>query len=457
VHALVARLRSSCGLGQKEDLRSPREIKERLEAIGDAASHHNREAMMKQNQDCKPNPIDYLIITRPMFATCNPLLDFIQWKEQLGFKVGLLTVEWIDANYAGIHLAAKIKAAALDYYAGVRAQYILIVGDTEEDMPESTVGWYEPTEMYDLTKLWNVPTGAVLEGSWMTFSDSYYADSDPWPLDSDGHPHLTFPCYLDFDVPVGRFSVRDPNEIVNIVAKSKTFTPASSVIRVVDATFAAPSDPCTSWPPPAGDLASELACYCTAPYSIQRALADTGISFTERICHINDPSEYALAQNLILNSNSITEVVTHGGHRDNFFLPLSVVGGFTTIFPLYVASSCLINTFHWLGPDSMTETMLKCAKGPVAAAAAKNWYYFYKALGEGKPVGQAVYNKEKIGYPGIGQMDLLGDPSLVLCVRKTPPIGSWRPHRQWEWFAPFRNIWGGLSSVGSRVFGDKRK
>ncbi len=414
---------------------------------------------MKQNQDCKAEPINYLIITRPLFATSNQLLDFVRWKEHLGFTVGLLTVEWIDATYPGPRMAAKIKAAALDAYAGARVAYLLLVGDTEEDMPADQVGWYEATEMEDLNKPWNVPTGALLENAYMTFTDSYYADADVWPLDSAGKPHVTFPCHLDFDLAVGRFPVRAPEELGNIVAKSQTFTPASAVLRVnavVDPTYTESPDPCRAWPPPVGDLAAEGACYCAPPYSIQRALAGQGVTFTNHLLHLTDATEATLAQQLVLTSTAITEVDCHGGHRDNFVLPAAALGGFTTIYPLYVVGSCLVNTFYWLQSDAMTETMLKGAKGPVAAVAPKNWYSFYRALSEGKPVGEAVFSKQNIFHAGLGEMDLLGDPSLVLCVRTPAPV-PWRPHRRWYWFRPFLNVWERLVSRGPRGVGDRRK
>jgi hypothetical protein len=290
-------------------------------------------------------------------------------------------------------------------------------------MPSNQNGWYEPTEMYDLSRPWNVPTGAYISKTWMVFTDAYYADLDEWPIDADGHPRLEFPCHLDFDLMVGRFPVRLPSEISNIVAKSKSFTPATSV-EIID-TFTNPSAPipddCASFPPSAGDLDQEGKCYCRTPYSEQRALEGSGITLNYRILSDTDP----LARSLALQTRSILVLMCHGGHDANFVLAPSDLGSFAHIFPLYVVNSCLIDSYFWWESDSMVETMIKSPKGPVACAGPKNEYYFYRALSEGKTIGEATYNKQKIYYPGLQQGDLIGDPSLVLAVRpkSTPGHG----------------------------------
>lgn len=407
---------------------------------------------VKQNQDCKTTPIDYLIVTRPLFATSTQLLDFAQWKEQQGFVVGLLTVEWIDANYTGAHVAAKIRAAALDTYGGSRVTFLLLVGDTQIDMPSDHVGWYEPTDMYDLTRPWNVPTGATLEQTWMNFTDVFYADADPWPVDALGHPCLQFPAYLDFDIAVGRFPVRLPEELASIVAKSRTFAPAGSVMMIDamhDAPYAPPPDPCASWPPPFGDPTAEGKCYCHAPYSIQRGLTGSCLTLDYHLLHLDVPTEAAEAQSLALNSTSVTFLVCHGGHDGNFVLPHSLLGSFSSVFPLYVVASCLIDSFYWWNTDSMVETMLKSDKGPAVVADARNEYYFFKGLAEGLTIGQTVYRTEQTFYAGMGP-GLFGDPSLVLGMKPTSKPPDWRPHRRWYWLRIVVDIWQRITGSADR-------
>jgi hypothetical protein len=73
---------------------------------------------MKTNAECRSDRIDYLIVTRPVFAESPGLRAFVDCKESQKYRVGLLTVEWIDGHYGGEHLAAKIKAALFEAYGG---------------------------------------------------------------------------------------------------------------------------------------------------------------------------------------------------------------------------------------------------------------------------------------------------------------------------------------------------
>lgn len=366
------------------------------------------------NQTCKPKKIDYLIVTRPLFAKSTELQKFALWKMGQGFHVGLLTAEWINANYTGSNLAAKIKAAIHDTYARSKVKYVLLVGDTEVDLPaDYSQGWYEPTEMYDLKKQWNIPTGVFMGGQWIQFSDFYYADAHPFPCDSQGKPYVPSPCYLDFDVMVGRFPVRAPQEITNIFLKSKTCRPTTSLTTIVAADCDSGADQCTLWPPAAGDAGQEDACYGQIPYSIQRALSGTSYQYTHNVLNIYTPGGLAQARNIVFNSVSTIQLVTHGGHDGNFVFGIADLGNFNTVFPLYLAISCLVNTYYYGQADSLTEAMIKHPKGPAVIARVNNNYAFYKALAEGKTIGEALYSRQKIYYGGgIATCDLLGDPSL---------------------------------------------
>jgi hypothetical protein len=420
---------------------------------------------MKQNGDCRAETIDYLIVTRPLFADSSQLQDFILWKEQRGFRVGLLTVEWIDANYQGEHVAAKIKAAVLDSYAGSRADYALFVGDTEVhvlDLPEDPGRWYEPTEMYDLSKPWNVPTGAFLDHGWMSFSDIYYTDADPWPQNADGKPSLTGPCYCECDIMVGRFPVRTPQEISNILFKSKWSRPAYSAVTINATDSGQQPDTCI-WPPTLGDSAMEEACYVKIPYSIDRALAGSGIAHHYYMIDVADQAQVDQARNMIYNSASVVLVAAHGGIDGNFVFGVSELCNFKTVFPLYVAHSCWTNCFYSDQKDSLTEAMLKSDKGPVVICGGYNTYFLYKGLSEGKTVGEALYRGQRTYFGGgLTLVDLLGDPSLRLMGRS-----RWLDdlrRRRWMWpveillriWEGLRPIWEGLRPRSSLRSGSGR-
>ena len=72
---------------------------------------------------------EYVIITvDSLVAAFQPLVD---WKTEKGVPATCVTLEFIEANYAGASTAEKIKACIIDAYENWGAAYVLLGGDTE--------------------------------------------------------------------------------------------------------------------------------------------------------------------------------------------------------------------------------------------------------------------------------------------------------------------------------------
>jgi len=383
------------------------------------------------NQQCLNSNIDYLIITRPIFNESGYFQDFVKWKKDNGFKVGLLTVEWINKNYSGKNVAEKIKNAIYDNnFNGGKKKYVLLVGDTQENLPTNFDGdWYEPTEMYDLNKEWNVPTGVFLTTvsdmygvyNYMSFSDLYFADKDELPLNSSGHPFIQPPdTFFDFEMIVGRLPIRFPAEINNILKKSQIVKPVSEVNFVLDTNLNKPlqedkcKDPSILESGDIEKINKDTECYTDLNYSTDKALLNSGISLNKNILDVFNSTELEQARSLIFNNSGVLLVNSHGLHTLNEMFSNADVSKFKNIFPLYVAASCMNNAFYDGAIDSLTETLLKSEKGPAVVLGLLDRYFFYKDLLNGKSVGEAFFSSLKLHRGQWILQDLLGDPSLKI-------------------------------------------
>src|SRR5437762_2222796 len=59
------------------------------------------------NQQCPKSSFNYLIVTRPAFL--GSLNNFVTWKTSNGFRVGIVTVEWLNTTFIGRHMAERMK------------------------------------------------------------------------------------------------------------------------------------------------------------------------------------------------------------------------------------------------------------------------------------------------------------------------------------------------------------
>jgi parallel beta-helix repeat protein len=150
---------------------------------------------------------DYVIIaTDSMSASCDTLKD---WKQDLGYDVKVVTTTWINANYAGADIQARIRNFLQDKYLDSEwgIEYVLIAGD------------YNHIPM-------RVCYPFAADHSTDTPTDYYYADlTGDWDSDGDGFPGENGQDNVDWvaEVYVGRILSNDANATHNICKKMVKF------------------------------------------------------------------------------------------------------------------------------------------------------------------------------------------------------------------------------------------
>ena len=118
------------------------------------------------NKDCESEDPDYLIITRPLFVSA--IQDFIEWKENDGYNVGVLTVEYINTMKTEDNPSKNIREMIKDYKKKHSTKYFLLIGDT---ISTDSNGNVDINEMYRMDYDWNVPSGHycridIFSGEW---------------------------------------------------------------------------------------------------------------------------------------------------------------------------------------------------------------------------------------------------------------------------------------------------
>jgi hypothetical protein len=185
--------------------------------------------------------IDYLIVTRPVFV--DALQDFIAWKTENGYSVGVVSVDWLDVAFEGDHLAERMKAGMHQIRrssAPSGTMYALLVGDTVIDLDDFAVG--AVLDSYDLTIPWNTPTGFYRRldndpAGEVLPSDAYFVEDKDWDLLGTGLNDVGGEYGQGSMVPsiyLGRWSVRNPDDLAAIVAKTMQVSPTSELLATID-------------------------------------------------------------------------------------------------------------------------------------------------------------------------------------------------------------------------------
>jgi len=151
---------------------------------------------------------DYVIITSDgLQIAVDPLKNY---KELQGLSVQVQTIEWVDANVAGVDLQEKMRNYLRDNYLAWGTDYVLLVG-LPSTVPMRTC--HTPTGYGD------------------TPTDYYYSDlSGDWDLNDDGdwgeYGVDDEPGGVDFypEVYVGRIPTDVAGEITSICNKIVTFS-----------------------------------------------------------------------------------------------------------------------------------------------------------------------------------------------------------------------------------------
>lgn len=385
--------------------------------------------------ECVGEDPDYVIITRPLFLA--EIQNFIEWKTNQGFKVGVLTVDYIDSIGTKNNPTENIREIIKDYSTSHSTDYFLLIGDTTVSETKS------PKNMYNLGLKWNVPSGNLCntyndnEGQkcaedWQV-TDLYFADFDdePWEKIEGGYyggnqtvngvEFSDFPS-LDFETIVGRIPIRKPEEFENIFYKMKNYQPVktydfySSMFKEISY--------CDI-----GDFSSydEAALYgqedCRNSQGIIKDLMETnGFDFNYKFFNVFDKllskyneSEIEAAKKLLLSEQNIVYPNYHGGVSSIEILNTDDVQNFKYIFPAWIVESCNISFFADGDNESLSEALLKAPKGPAFVLRLPNQYAFLKGSMKGMTVGEAFYNiDEPILMVRSGNNILFGDPSLKL-------------------------------------------
>ena len=151
---------------------------------------------------------DYVVITTDALVdSVTPLVD---WETAKGRSVNVITTTWIDQNYDGYDLAAKMRAFLVENYPSSAWGIldVLLVGD------------YNSVPMRHTTQ--NVGYGA-------TETDYYYAElslPDDQSWDANGNHRYgedSDPIDFEAEVNVGRIPWNDPDTVFSICEKSVTY------------------------------------------------------------------------------------------------------------------------------------------------------------------------------------------------------------------------------------------
>ena len=384
---------------------------------------------------CAGEDPDYVIITRPLFL--EEIQNFIEWKTNQGFKVGVLTVDYIDSIRTKSNPTENVREIIKDYSTSHSTDYFLLIGDTTVGKQES------PESMYDLELKWNVPSGNLCntyddkEGQkcaddWQA-TDLYFADFDnePWKKIDGGYyggnqtvngiEFSDFPS-LEFETIVGRIPIREPEEFENIFYKMKNY-PSVKAFDFYGSIFKKISY-CDI-----GDFSSydEAALYgledCrNSPGIIKDLMESNGIDFNYDFFDVFDELlgkynelEVEAGKKLLLSEENLVLPHYHGGVSSIESLDTDDVQNFKHIFSAWIVESCNISFFADGDSESLSESLLKAPKGPAFVLRLPNTYAFLKGSMEGMTVGEAFYNiNEPILMVRSGNNILFGDPSLKL-------------------------------------------
>jgi hypothetical protein len=152
---------------------------------------------------------DYVIITAD--ALTMALTDLVAWKEQIGYRVNIVTTSWIAANYSGRDLQEQTRNFLIDKYLEWGIHYVLIAGN--RDVLTMRHCYPEPTN-HGYDQLYCPPT------------DHYFAElTSDWDSDGDGFFGEFDEDFIDFvpEVIVGRIPYSTTADLSRISQKIITY------------------------------------------------------------------------------------------------------------------------------------------------------------------------------------------------------------------------------------------
>jgi hypothetical protein len=367
--------------------------------------------------------LDYLIVTRPKFA--EALTPFINWKTESGFNVGLVTVEWLEANYPGRHLAERMKTGMHDLRKRVGVKYVLLVGDTAMEAWNFNV--QNVLSSYTLSEDFNVPTGYYRRVNSdppeeVLPSDAYYVEDQDWDPENSGlNPRPdnmeSGEGTLHADLYLGRWPVREIDEISVLLDKTMQATTATQIFFSADQTLSdGVTIQCPSWPP--GEYGG-FACYLDSMITARTRFFESNaphITTESMFVNLKDSQQASAFLDKFLENRGVLVAAYHGNVECWGIQQECIPAGdihFTHIFPLLEAEACLISTFYFEG-TSVSEILVLSPTGPAVLTQAPNPVLFMRDLRDGKSVGEAFWATASVYVYWPNPIILLGDPSLVI-------------------------------------------
>lgn len=414
------------------------------------------------NNQCQNKQLDLIIITRPLFI--DSLSAFLDWKFDNNYKVGVFTLEHINAVNSNPDLNSPqcLKSFIHKIKSESGAKYFILVGDTKVNDFSSNL-----SEIFSFDAPWNLPTGYYYRKSGpidsstieLEYTDVYYADADL--LGELPEQPKEIYSILDFEAYIARWPVRNPSEVTIITEKLKTFSetkkidsfeyyrgaihPSDIYLQILTYcvnTFANAEINGSGYLPSLEDLSkfpNEIAsgafddCYnhpdIVFSLLIEPRDKDNVLKWVNYPGMSDSYDQAKLIKNEILSSPSSIIEHFHGSHdaiglggmedpmicgKAGSVCLFSSELQFTNIFPLFNLNSCLTGTFYLGDDDSLNEALFKNNKGPLAIVFPMNLYLFYSQLFEGKTIGEAFYGEgnKMYTYTSVGN-DLFTDPTLT--------------------------------------------
>lgn len=394
---------------------------------------------------------DMLIVAPAAFAVAyQPLIDF---KNTLGIKTVLVSVEQIYATTSGRDNAEKIKNFIRSYYQTYGIQYVILGGDVEF-VPTRKLLSYCPA--YGGPDDGNMNTDvyfACLDDSWDPNNNGSYAEQ------GETYDRLA-------EVAIGRFPASNASEVTNIVNKViayQSLDPQNYFTKSV-AIFGENLDSNTK------------GSYFTNYISPAVSAKFTPVVYAD---DVNYWSGTTLKSALSANTAQMIVHMGHSNHVYNAKIYNTEVSQITNTLPfVYITGGCFPNYFVYT--DSISEAYLTGPKGAVAFVGNSHYGWYYPGSGSGpsaryandtctaitqrnlNALGKAVMNARERGLANWSYSDgfncdrllflainLLGDPSMPVVTDFAPKKGVTIKNTLLGWQKGVLNI--SVEGVGSAL------
>jgi hypothetical protein len=378
------------------------------------------------NETCLADGLqfDYLIVTRPKFI--EALSRFVAWKTGNGFHVGLVTVEWLEATYSGRHLAEKMKTGMHDLRKRAGVIYVLLVGDTEMTIDDFSIR--NVLASYDLSKDFNVPTGFYRRVDSdppedVLPSDAYFVEDRDWDPNNTGlNPRpdnmVTGDGTLQADLYLGRWPVREPEEIAFIFEKTRQAGLATQIFFSADLSLSdGVNTSCNGLPPSEYD---KMTCYLDTMITARNWYFEANapdLSTDSMFVNLYDPGQAAAFFEKFMANQGVAVAEFHGSYtcwQIKHDCTLAEEIRFEHIFPLLEIEACSVSAFYVGSERTITESFSLAPTGPAVVTEAPNPVLFLRELRDGKPVGEAFWSTASTYLYWPNPILLMGDPSLVI-------------------------------------------